>query len=331
MAYGLKGKVLSKIVFDGVGYSCLPEQSVLECLTAHGVAVPSGCRAGVCQSCLMRALSGPVPSIAQEGLKATLAVQGYFLACRCQPSADMTVSLTSEGLRQEAEVVALEPLNEQILAVRLRPRAPLEYRPGQFIRLYRTPELSRCYSLASVPALDEHLEIHVRRMSQGQVSGWVHEILKAGDQVQIADSAGNCFYAPGNVEQTIVLLGTGSGLAPLYGIVRDALHQAHRGPIWLYHGGYTAAGLYRQPELEALAEAYPQFRYIPCVSGQEAEKSSRRGTVLEAALADHADFSAMRVFLCGHPEMVKDARMQIFLAGASMADIMADPFLPSVS
>ena len=113
--------------------------------------------------------------------------------------------------------------------------------------------------------------------------------------------------------------------------MRDALYQGHRGPICLYHGSYTAAGLYRQPELRALTEAYPQFRYVPCVSGQEAEKSSRRGTVLEAALADHADFSAMRVFLCGHPEMVQDARMKIFLAGTSMADIMADPFLPSGS
>lgn len=42
-----------------------PEQSVLDCLTSMGVPVPSSCRNGVCQTCLMRAVCGTPPEAAQ--------------------------------------------------------------------------------------------------------------------------------------------------------------------------------------------------------------------------------------------------------------------------
>jgi hypothetical protein len=37
------------------------------------------------------------------------------------------------------------------------------------------------------------------------------------------------------------------------------------------------------------------------------------------------------MFLCGHPDMVKTAKMKAFMAGASMKDIYADAFNVSQS
>lgn len=321
---------MTAIRYGEAHYECAPGQTVLDCLTAGGVVVPSSCRAGVCQSCLMRALEGPVPAEAQVGLKPTLAAQGYFLACNCRPRTPLTVALPDAAqIRLAARVVSIEPLNDEIVAVRLEPSRRLAYRAGQFIRLFRDDSQSRCYSLASVPDLDEVLEIHVRAVPGGQVSGWVHRELREGDAVQIADSSGQCFYTDERREQPLLLMGTGSGLAPLYGILRDALHRGHRGPVWLYHGSTGAQGLYRTGELRALAERHAQFRYVPCVSEGEASPGLRAGTPLDAALADHPDLGGWRVFLCGHPELVRRGRTETFLAGASMADIHADPFLPS--
>ncbi len=323
---------MPRITYEGTAYECGAGETVLDCLTAWGIDIPSSCRSGVCQSCLMRAPGGGVPQAAQAGLKPTLVAQGYFKACSCTPTEDLSVALPdAAGLRLAAEVVSIEPLNPDIVAVRLRPARPLDYRAGQFIRLFRDAQQSRCYSLASVPQLEDVLEIHVRQVPGGQVSSWVHQELRAGDSVQIADSAGQCFYVPGQPEQPLLLLGTGSGLAPLYGIVRDALHQGHRGPVWLYHGSPTPAGFYRAAELRALTQTHPNFRYVPCLSEGDTPAGLRRGTVLEAALADQTDFTSWRVFLCGHPDMVSQGKLQIFLAGAASAEIHADPFLPSVS
>ena len=57
------------ITYGGQSYQCPEQVSVLDCLTAHGVTIPSSCHAGLCQTCLMQAVKGKVPSSAQAGIK----------------------------------------------------------------------------------------------------------------------------------------------------------------------------------------------------------------------------------------------------------------------
>ena len=79
-------------------------------------------------------------------------------------------------------------------------------------------------------------------------------------------------------------------------------------------------------EMRDLAAQYENFEYIPCISGDDAAAEFRVGRADANALSDEADLSGWRVFLCGHPAMVNATRKMAYLAGAAMADIMADPF-----
>ncbi len=317
---------MPKVIYGGQSYDA-GESSILDCLTAQGVAVPSSCRSGVCQTCLMRAVSGEVPEKARAGLKPTLAAQNYFMACSCYPEQDIEVVLPEEGMgKLAARVTAVEQLSADILGIRLKPSRPIEYRAGQFINLFKDATTARCYSLASVPALDEELFLNVRKVPGGLVSGWVFSEIRTGDVVEISEAAGDCFYVPDNAGQDILLIATGSGLAPLYGIIRDALLQGHRGRLSLYHGNYNQAGFYLVGELGKLAQRHPNFSYVPCISDGQASAGYAAGMVLDIALADHPDLSGWRVFLCGNPDMVNAAKQQTFLAGAAMRDIFADPF-----
>jgi ferredoxin-NADP reductase/ferredoxin len=321
---------MSKIVYDGQSYECRKGETVLECLTTHGVPIASGCQAGACQTCLMRAVKGSVGALAQVGLKPTLAAQGYFLTCICRPAADIEVAPGNHpGDRMAATVLDISSLNRDIVRVRLCPEREFDYRPGQFLRLFRSATISRCYSLASVPDLDKHLELHVRRIPSGAVSTWVHEELRSGDVVDISDSMGTSFYLIDRPERGLCLIATGSGLAPLYGIARDALRQGHQGPVWLYHGSHDVQGLYLTDELQSLCAQHANFRYVPCISGAPPTAGYTSGRVHEVALAQLPDLGEWSVHLCGHPEMVKSARKCAYLAGASLRDIHADPFLPS--
>ena len=320
---------MTKIIYQGQSFDCGENESVLEALTAGGVAVPSSCKAGICQTCLMRVIKGEVPEESRKGLKPTLAAQGYFLACSCHPGEDIEVALPEHGAgRLSARVLGIEPLNADIASVKLAPARPLEYQAGQFINFFKDEMTARSFSLASVPGLDDDLELHVRRIPGGEVSPWIHG-LSAGDVVDISEAAGDCFYLPGNPDQGLLLIGTGSGLAPLYGIVKDALLQGHTGPIRLYHGSLNVAGLYLVDELREIAAAHPNFSYAPCVSEEEAPDGIRDGIVLDVALDDVPDLSGWRVYLCGNPAMVNAAKTKTFLAGASMQNIYADPFLPA--
>lgn len=323
---------MTRITFEGQSYDCRETESVLECLNANGVPVPSSCKAGICQTCLMRASLGRVPPESQKGLKPTLIEQNYFMACSCHPVEDIEVALPDAGVGKiPAKVVDLEPLNSEIMCVKLHPDEPFEYRAGQFINFFRDESTARSYSLASVSKIDDCIELHVRRIPEGKVSTWIHDTLSSGDTVEISQAAGDCFYVPGNPGQGLLLIGTGSGLAPLYGIIRDALLEGHAGPIRLYHGSLNVAGLYLIDELRQLAVEYPNFTYTPCVSDGAAPEGFSAGIVLDVALCDIPKLSGWRIYLCGNPAMVNAAKKKTFLAGASMKDIYADPFVPAQS
>jgi len=322
---------MAKVIYDGQTYEC-GENSVLDCLTIHGIHIPSSCHSGICQSCLMRAVKGAVPEKAKAGVKLTLAAQNYFMSCSCFPEQDIEVVLPEAGMgKLSAKVTKVELLNSDTLGIRLKPSRPFEYRAGQFISLYMDETTSRCYSLASVPELSEELFINVRKVPGGLVSGWAFEKLKAGNEVTISEATGDCFYVPGNSEQNIILIATGCGLAPLYGIVRDALLHGHQGKISLYHGSYNINGFYLVEELKDLARTYSNFRYFSCVSDGETPAGYASGMVSDVALADNPDLSGWRVFLCGNPDMVNAAKRQTFFAGASMREIHVDPFQSAYS
>jgi NAD(P)H-flavin reductase len=316
-----------EIVYAGRSHRAAPGETVLAMLLRDGAEVAYSCRRGSCLACVMRATRGEVPPASQIGLKDTLKVLGYFLPCVCVPSGDLALEAPCDSdLYGRATIEAIEPLSSTVSRVVLRGATPLYYHAGQFVNVRRADGVVRSYSLASVPRLDAMLELHVRRMRGGALSGWLCEAARRGEAIDIQGPNGSCFYLPGRPDQPMILIGTGTGLAPLMGIARDALADGHRGPISLYHGSRHADGLYLANALGDLASKHASFRYIGCVSGEAATGDLRAGRADDLALADHANLKDYRVFVCGHPDMVDDFRRRAYLAGARLADIHGDPF-----
>lgn len=318
---------MATLRYDNKSFELAENQSVLECLSGHGVPVPHSCRVGVCQTCLMCATAGTPPASSQIGLKASMKFSKHFLACLCQPTEDLEVAMPDDiHEATHALVHKLEMLNHDIMLVELEALSPFDYLAGQFINLVHDNLHVRSYSTASVPRLDKYIQLHVRRLPHGKVSGWIHEELGIGEHIEIRGPSGDCIYVPGQPEQPMLMVATGSGLAPLYGILRDALDQGHQGPIRLFHGSRDINGLYLTDELRELAQRFPNFAYFPCLSGFHVPEGYTAGRVHEAALRETPDLKGWRVYLCGHPEMVKVMRKKAFLAGASLQDIHADAF-----
>jgi ferredoxin-NADP reductase len=78
------------------------------------------------------------------------------------------------------------------------------------------------------------LTFHIRRLAGGQFSFWVHQNLTIGDALKDSAAQGLCYYLPYNLDQNLLLIGTGSGLAPLAGIISEALHHSHRVALYIY-------------------------------------------------------------------------------------------------
>jgi hypothetical protein len=88
--------------------------------------------------------------------------------------------------------------------------------------------------------------------------------------------------------------------------------------------------LYRINEMRELADLHANFYYSPCLSGNSVPEGFTAGRVNEVALSNFPDLKDWRVFLCGHPDMVNQMKIQSFLKGAATADIYADAFLLSL-
>lgn len=227
----------------------------------------------------------------------------------------------------ETCVRAITVLGPDTRTLHLEPPPGFDYRAGQFVQLWRDAQTRRNYSLASVPALDQDLVLHVRRVRGGVVSGWIFESLNAGDRLTLSEARGHCYYSAGRAGQGLLLMGTGTGIAPLAAIVRDALAQGHTGPIHLVYGGRDAAGLYLDESLRTLAAGHGNLNYQARIA--PAHPDDAAADLIEGALALAGDLAGWRVYLCGNPGMVEKARVATFLAGAASAEIFADPFLPS--
>jgi CDP-4-dehydro-6-deoxyglucose reductase, E3 len=316
-----------RLTCDGRSVLVEPGESVLAALSRAGVTVPSSCRAGACQSCLVQVTGGEVPERAQRGLKDSLRARGFMLACQAVPTSDLELSSSgAAALSVAARIEAVDELATDILRVRLAPEQPLAYRAGQFLTLLREDGLARSYSIASRPEDGPTLELHVRVLEGGRMSGWLASPEACGARVRLRGPAGDCFYLAGKPEQPLVLAGVGSGLAPLWGIARDALAAGHTGPIELWHGARAPSGLYLRDELESLASAHCNFSYHACAL--EGEPSDVEvGRLDELLLRATPSFDQQRFYLCGDAPLVQGLKRALFLRGASLREIHADAFV----
>lgn len=272
-----------------------------------------------------RAVEGTPPERSQRGLTEAQKAMGFFLPCVCEPDTPLVIAPRDDaGARRDAVVTSLQRLSKDIVRLRVEADA-FHYRPGQFLELIADSGLKRCYSLASHPEDDPFLEMHIRLHENGQMSRRLMERIAPGHRLQIAGPSGTCFYEGVDAEQPLVLIGAGTGLAPLYGVLRDALKRGHRGPIRLYHGARDSSGLYLRGELEALAASRDNLVYRPSALDPAAPLG---GDVAALALDAESGLENSAFFLCGGENLVKRLKRALFMGGASMRSIRSDVFSP---
>lgn len=318
---------LKKITLNDRVIVCQEGESVLDALLRDDVEISHSCRQGACQSCMAKCLQGSPPDEAQKGLKDVLRHQNHFLACLCYPQQDMVISISPPAdFFTEATVIGKQLLNNETLLLTLQTKDALDYYAGQFVNLKRSDGLMRSYSIANNRVHTNKLTFHIRRLAGGRFSEWAHQELNVGDRLAVSDPQGLCYYLPNDKQQSMLLIGTGSGLAPLAGIISEALHHGHTGPIHLFHGSREMDGLYWIDEMHQLAAQYENFHYTPCVSRGEAPESVSQGRANEVAMSTLPSLKGWRVYLCGHPDMVNQTKMQAYLKGAGLQDIYADAF-----
>ena len=315
---------MSEVVFEGLTIAPNNGETLLDALLRHGKRIPNGCRSGICQSCIVIDQDNSISNKPQTGLTEQQKALGYFYSCSCIPSTlDKPAKIARAQVEADinATVIEKKTLNDAIF--RLRLSADLAYKPGQFVTLWKDENVARSYSVASCPSSDAFIELHIKRYPGGEFSQWAFNDVEPGDIIALRGPFGRCFYTPENPQAPILLAGIGTGLAPLYGIVRDALHQGHHGPVYLVLGAKHHQDFYYHEELRDLTAKHSNFSVTFVSQDSEADE----GDIYCFIKRQHPSMKGYKVFLCGADSFVKKMKKQSFLAGAAMGEIAADSFL----
>lgn len=305
-----------------VGSRCwpvAPGSNLLDALNQAGVTVPYSCRAGSCHACLVHCVQGLPSDSRPDALSDGQRRLGWRLACQCQVVEDLHVE-TFDPVRDglPATVSGLDWLSSSVLRLRLQPQRPLRYRAGQHLVLWAAGQIARPYSLASLPEDDRFLEFHLDCRHPGQFSDAARQ-LQLGDPMRLGELRGGALhYDPDWQQRPLWLLAAGTGLAPLFGILREALRQDHQGPIRIIHLAHDSSEHYLAKPLAALAANRAQLS-VELWTGAE----------LTAALAQLRLVSRQtQALLCGHPDSVEAFARRLYLAGLPRNQLLADVFLP---
>lgn len=299
-------------------WSVATGSNLLDSLNDAGCNVPYSCRAGSCHACLVRCLDGEPVDVSPEALGLAQRDAGWRLACQCRVATDLRLELFDprrDG--QPARVLATDWLGGEVLRLRLQPLNGLRYQAGQHLLLWTAEGVARPYSLASVPGDDPWLEFHLDCRQLGAFCTSARALVP-GMELRLGElRAGALHYDPDWQERPLWLLAAGTGLAPLWGILREALRQEHRGPIRLLHLARDREGHYLADALRERAEQHPQLQ-VELLTPTE----------LPMALSALRVQSRQTVALvCGAPGSVEEFSRRLFLAGVPRNQVYSDLFV----
>lgn len=315
-------------------FEVIEGETLLEGADRAGIHLPHDCRFGTCGTCRVRIASG---SVVYEdfpaGLSREEAEAGFALACQARALGDLTLqperllAPCSAPRRLRATVSAVQALGDGVTHLRLelpREAADLVYRPGQYLNLFLEDGSARSFSMASRPD-GRSVDLHLRRIPEGRFTHHRVGALRAGDALEVELPLGGFCHHPEDY-RPLLLLATGTGLAPLKSILESLMDSEDCPPVVLYWGARDEADLYLHHEVAAWGERFDDFTYVPVLSRAGDGWKGRRGHVQQAALKDFADLSEHAIYLCGSPAMIEQSRRAFLERGASIDHIYTDGF-----
>jgi NAD(P)H-flavin reductase/hemoglobin-like flavoprotein len=204
------------------------------------------------------------------------------------------------------EITQHDQRRPDLAVLTIRPDQPLRYAPGQYlaVQVPRWPRLWRNFSIANAPRENGLIDLHVRAVPGGLVSGSLVHNTRPGDTLLLGQAQGEMTLSAMEDRDLLCIAG-GTGLAPLKAIIEGVLRSG--GPGWrrkisLWFGARTEQDLYDLPDLRVLESICPDLKVIPVVSHQP-DFVGMKG-LLSDVTVQCANCEDREVFISGPDRMV---------------------------
>jgi CDP-4-dehydro-6-deoxyglucose reductase len=316
-------KTYQVTISNGASFTVQQGESVLNAALRQGVMLPYSCKNGTCGSCKSVLESGEVhyPFHPPLALERSDIADGYALLCQAEPIEDLQIRVREiEAVRDipvrllPARVIEKTLLASNVMRLTLRlPKAQrLQFLAGQYVDILLPGGIRRAFSIASPPQREDELELHIRHVEGGDFTGWVFDELKEKDILRLEGPLGTFFIRHDQPGKPIIMMGGGTGFAPLKSMVEDLLSHNDKRNIHLFWGARSQEELYQEDLARSWVEQYPHIQYSSALSDDADTVAAFSGFVHEAVLDEYPDLSPYDVYMSGPPAMI-DAGKQAFL------------------
>lgn len=135
----------------------------------------------------------------------------------------------------------------------------IKYLAGQYLTLQfriNGRRYIRPYSFSSTPVVDSTLDVTVKRVPGGIVSNYINDTIKVDDVIEVQEPLGDFIFNSDESIQTIIFWGVGSGITPLFSIIKDLLVNKPLINIYLVYGNKSNSSVIFKDQLEKLKQNY---------------------------------------------------------------------------
>jgi len=313
------------------------EETILESALKAGVSLPYGCRGGRCGACKGKVLKGDIRyEKAPRALSMEMQQNGYALFCQAHASSDLEIAVDEvEQLSQikvrtmPTKVARLEQLSHDVMRVHLKlpENIRMQFFAGQYIDILQDNGERRSFSIANAPHDDELLELHIRHIEGGEYTQYIFDRMKIGEILRIEAPLGN-FILKESSPRSMILMGGGTGFAPLKGMLEHAFEIGLEKPMHLFWGVRSKQDLY-MPDLPLeWTRKFPLFQYTPVLSEPQPadDWQGETGFVHDTVLKLCNDLEKRDIYMSGPPAMVYTARDRFMELGVPEKQLFSDAF-----
>ncbi|MBI2964569.1 MAG: 2Fe-2S iron-sulfur cluster binding domain-containing protein [Deltaproteobacteria bacterium] len=328
---------------NGTVFEAAESEAVLNAALRQGVPLRYGCRHGNCSSCKYLVSDGDVDlgNASPYSLSEREREEGWALLCCARALSDLVIQVPedpTDRLRPvlrpadfAATVAANDRVTRALHRLRLRLDRPLAFYPGQFLEVEvpGRPGEWRSYSIASSPSRSAEVDLVILKVPGGAFSASL-ERLGGGAALRVRGPYGTSYLREG--DRPILLVGGGSGIAPLLSILEFAAEAGDRRAITFFYGARTAADLPLQEEIAELQRRLPHLRYRPALSEPTADCrwAGAVGLIAQVIQRELADASPFDAYVCGPPPMCDTVSLILAAKGLPDGRAFLDRFYSAV-
>jgi CDP-4-dehydro-6-deoxyglucose reductase len=269
-------------------------------------------------------------------LTATDAAQQQALFCQARPVSDLTIEVREVDAARDIEVRTLpcrvnklEHLAHDVIRIYLKlpDTERLQFLAGQYIDVLLKDHAPRAFSIANAPHDDNFIELHIRNVSGGYFSDRVFNQMQEKAMLRIKGPLGT-FFLREDTDRPAILIGGGTGFAPLKGMLEHAFHTGLEKPLHLYWGVRARRDLYLEELPAQWLQEHTNFSYTPVLSEPMPEDNwqGATGFVTDTVIRDYPDLSGHDIYMSGPPVMVEAGHRLFMQHGLNVSRFFSDAF-----